>query len=97
MVTLSSRERRVLRRIARGMLDDDPRLAALLSDAGAPQPQPQASVHGVALVFLTVTTLLILAGFAFGQPQMVLGGLTVLGTLPVVVALVVLVNRTELG
>jgi hypothetical protein len=48
-------------------------------------------------VFLTVTSLLLLSGYAFGQPQMVLGGLTVLGTLPVVVALVVLVNRTEPG
>jgi hypothetical protein len=95
MVTLSSRERRVLRHIERGLLYDDPRLAALLSDPGT--AQPQASAHWVALVFLTVTSLLLLSGYAFGQPQMVLGGLTVLGTLPLVVALVVLVNRTEPG
>jgi hypothetical protein len=95
MVTLSSRERRVLRRIERGLIYDDPKLAALLSDSGT--AQLQASTHWVALVFLTVTSLLLLSGYAFGQPQMVLGGLTVLGTLPVVVALVVLVNRTEPG
>jgi uncharacterized membrane protein YgcG len=95
MVTLSSRERRALRRIERGLFYDDPRLAALLSDSGT--AQPQASTHWVALVFLTVTSLLLLSGYAFNQPQMVLGGLTVLGTLPVVVALVVLVNRTEPG
>jgi len=42
----------------------------------------------VGIVFLTVALVLILAGTAVGERQMVLGGLSVLGVLPLMIALV---------
>ncbi|MDX6585002.1 MAG: hypothetical protein QOI10_4186 [Solirubrobacterales bacterium] len=47
----------------------------------------------VGTVALTVAVVLILAGMTVGDRQMVLGGLSVLGVLPLMIALVVLVHR----
>jgi hypothetical protein len=47
----------------------------------------------VGTVFLTVAVVLILAGMTVGDRQMVLGGLSVLGVLPLMIALVVLAHR----
>jgi hypothetical protein len=44
-------------------------------------------------VFLTVALVLILVGMAIGEQQMVLGGLSVLGVLPLMIALVALAHR----
>jgi hypothetical protein len=92
MATLSRRERRLLRHIGRGLLDDDPRLAGLLSGPTLASKQPP--VHRLTYIWIAMGLLLICGGLALPDMDMVLGGLTVVGALPVVIALVVLVDRT---
>jgi hypothetical protein len=92
MATLSRSERRLLRHIERGLLDDDPRLAGLLS--GPASASKGRSVHRLTYMWIAVGLLLIIGGLALRDMEMVLGGVTVFGTLPLVITLVVLVDRT---
>jgi ferric-dicitrate binding protein FerR (iron transport regulator) len=91
MTPLSRREERAWRRIERSLREDAPRLASL----GAELDAGRSDVTGarVGTVFCAVALLLILAGIALGEWQMVLGGLSVLGVLPLMMTLVVLANR----
>lgn len=92
MIMLSRRERRLLHHIERGLLDEDPGFARMLGGSGI------ASVKSLMprLVYLWVAAgmLLIFGGLALSDNDMVLGGVIVQGALPVVVALVVLINKT---
>jgi tryptophan-rich sensory protein len=88
---LSRRERRALRHIARALVEDDPLLASRLSDSTKTHSQLAAPV---VVMFVVMAVALMLWGFAVGQMQMVVGGLVVLGTLPLVVGLLVFVFKT---
>jgi len=91
MTPLSRREERAWRRIERSLREEAPRLASLGADLDAGRSDMTGARVGT--VFLAVALLLILAGMALGEWQMVLGGLSVLGVLPLMMTLVVLANR----
>lgn len=79
------------RRIERSLREEAPELARLPADLDAGRSNLTGAWVGT--VFLTVALVLILVGMAIGEQQMVLGGLSVLGVLPLMIALVVLAHR----
>jgi hypothetical protein len=91
MTPLSRGEERVWRRIERSLREEAPELARLPADLDADRSDMIGTRVGT--VFLTVAVVLILAGMTVGDRQMVLGGLSVLGVLPLMIALVVLAHR----
>ncbi|WP_445189231.1 DUF3040 domain-containing protein [Pseudonocardia sp. Cha107L01] len=91
MTTLSRRDRRVLRRMERSLREDDPQWVSLFSEISANQPQVLGT--RLCVVFLSLAAALILASVGLDDREMYLGGLTVLGLLPLVVVLVMLADR----
>ena len=91
MTPLSRREERAWRRIERSLREEAPRLASLGTELDAGRSDMTGARVGA--VFLSVALVLILAGIALGERQMVLGGLSVLGVLPLMMTLVALANR----
>jgi len=93
MTPLSRREERAWRRIERSLREEAPRLAGLGTDLES----GRSDITGarVGMVFLAVALVLIVAGVVLREQQMVLGGLSVLGVLPLMMALVVLANRSS--
>jgi hypothetical protein len=91
MTPLSRGEERVWRRIERSLREEAPELARLPADLDAGRSVMTGAWMGT--VFLTVALVLILVGMAIGEQQMVLGGLSVLGVLPLMIALVALAHR----
>jgi hypothetical protein len=91
MTPLSRREERAWRRIERSLREEAPWLANLGTDLDVGRSDMTGARVGT--VFLAVALVLILAGIALGERQMVLGGFSVLGVLPLMMTLVVLANR----
>ena len=91
MTPLSRDEERVWRRIECSLREEAPELARLAVDLDA--GRSDMAGNRVGTVFLTVAVVLILAGMTGGDREMVLGGLSVLGVLPLMIALVVLAHR----
>ncbi|MDX6585136.1 MAG: hypothetical protein QOI10_4320 [Solirubrobacterales bacterium] len=91
MTPLSRGEERAWRRIERSLREEAPELAVLSADLDAGHSDVAWARMGT--VFVTVAMVLILAGSSFGERQMVLGGMSVLGVLPLMIALVVLAHR----
>jgi hypothetical protein len=87
---LSRRERRALRHIERALIEDDPLLASRLS--GSTKTHSHLAAPAV-VMFVVMAVALMLWGFAVGQMQMVLGGLVVLGTVPLVIGLLLFVFK----
>jgi DUF3040 family protein len=93
MTTLSRKDRRVLRTMERGLRADDPEWVRLFTRGAVPSCQVlTARVCGA---FLAIAAALILAALALDDRQMFLGAMTVLGTLPLVVVLLLLIDRHE--
>jgi hypothetical protein len=91
MTPLSRGEERVWRRIERSLRAEAPELARLPADLDAGRSHMTGAWVGT--VFFAVALVLILVGMAIGEQQMVLGGLSVLGVLPLMIALVALAHR----
>jgi hypothetical protein len=91
MTTLSRKDRQALRRMERSLREDDPQWVRSFSDTGP----PRFEVLGARLcaVFLSLAAALILAALGLDDRGMFLGGMIVLGALPLVIVLMMLVDK----
>jgi Protein of unknown function (DUF3040) len=93
MSALSRKQRRVLRAMERSLREDDPEWVSLFNRT--PVPSFQMLSARVCVVFLAIATLLILAALALDDGQMFVGAMSVLGLLPLVVVLLMVIDRHE--
>jgi hypothetical protein len=91
MTTLSRKERRALHRMERALREDDPQWVSSFDDAGL--PHHDVIRVRVCAVFLSLAAALILAALGLDDRDMFVGGMTVLGSLPLVIVLMVLVDK----
>jgi hypothetical protein len=93
MTVLSRKQRRVLRAMERSLREDDPEWVSLFNRTTVPSFQRLST--RVCAVFLAIAAALILAALALDDGQMFLGAMTVLGLLPLVVVLLMLIDKHE--
>jgi hypothetical protein len=93
MTALTRKQRRVLRAMERSLREDDPEWVSRFNRATVPTFQMLST--RVCVVFLAIATVLILAALALDDGQMFVGALSVLGLLPLVVVLLMLLDKHE--
>jgi hypothetical protein len=93
MTALSRKQRRVLRAMERSLREDDPEWVHLFNRTKVPSFQMRSA--RVCVVFLAIATVLILAALALDDGQMFVGAISVLALLPLVVVLLMLLDKDE--
>jgi hypothetical protein len=93
MSALSRKQRRVLRAMERSLREDDPEWVSLFTRT--PTPSLHMLSARVCAVFLAIAAILILGALALDDGQMFVGAMSVLALLPLVVLLLMVLDRHE--
>jgi hypothetical protein len=93
MTALSRKQRRVLRAMERSLREDDPEWVSLFNRTPAPSFHMLSA--RVSAVFLAIATVLILGALALDDGQMFVGAMSVLALLPLVVVLLMAIDKHE--